>query len=207
MASRSSSPTPDYRGRLAPSPTGYLHLGHARTFWTAFERARAAGGTLAMRIEDLDPDRSRAEYAEAAIEDLHWLGIDWQEGPGSSISGLLNPSQGGPFALTSRASAGRSILTHGASCCGVDFSFPAAVRARIWKPRSPRRTKVLLLVHTGRGAIFYPTLATFYKTQILRLRYASLRTPQGWGTQAARSCCRWTTNPFTPELAGRPLYP
>jgi glutamyl-tRNA synthetase len=98
MASRSSSPTPDYRGRLAPSPTGYLHLGHARTFWTAFERARAAGGTLAMRIEDLDPDRSRAEYAEAAIEDLHWLGIDWQEGPGSSISGLLNPSQGGPFA-------------------------------------------------------------------------------------------------------------
>jgi len=84
---------PDYRGRLAPSPTGYLHLGHARTFWTAFERARAAGGTLAMRMEDLDPDRSRAEYAQAAIEDLHWLGIDWQEGPGSS-----DLNQGGPFA-------------------------------------------------------------------------------------------------------------
>jgi glutamyl/glutaminyl-tRNA synthetase len=93
MASRSSSPPPGYRGRLAPSPTGYLHLGHARTFWTAFERARAAGGTLAMRMEDLDPDRSRAEYAEAAIEDLHWLGIHWQEGPGSS-----RPDQGGPFA-------------------------------------------------------------------------------------------------------------
>ena len=98
MASRSLSPTPDYRGRLAPSPTGYLHLGHARTFWTAFERARAAGGTLAMRIEDLDPDRSRAEYAEAAIEDLHWLGIDWQEGPGSPGQGSLKPNQNGPFA-------------------------------------------------------------------------------------------------------------
>jgi glutamyl-tRNA synthetase len=84
---------PDYRGRLAPSPTGYLHLGHARTFWTAFERARAAGGTLAMRMEDLDLDRSRAEYAEAAIEDLHWLGISWQDGPGS-----LRPDQDGPFA-------------------------------------------------------------------------------------------------------------
>ncbi|MGH9604259.1 MAG: glutamate--tRNA ligase family protein [Terracidiphilus sp.] len=70
-----------YRGRLAPSPTGYLHVGHARTFWTASQRARDAGGTLVLRMEDLDPDRSRAAYAEAAIEDLRWLGIRWQEGP------------------------------------------------------------------------------------------------------------------------------
>jgi glutamyl-tRNA synthetase len=70
-----------YRGRLAPSPTGYLHVGHARTFWTAFERARAAGGVLALRMEDLDAERSRAEFAEAALEDLRWLGIRWQEGP------------------------------------------------------------------------------------------------------------------------------
>jgi glutamyl-tRNA synthetase len=70
-----------YRGRLAPSPTGYLHVGHARTFWTAYQRAKDAGGTLVMRIEDLDPDRSRQTYAEAALEDLRWLGIRWQEGP------------------------------------------------------------------------------------------------------------------------------
>ena len=70
-----------YRGRLAPSPTGYLHVGHARTFWTAWQRARAAGGVLAMRMEDLDEERSRAGYAAAALEDLRWLGIDWQEGP------------------------------------------------------------------------------------------------------------------------------
>jgi glutamyl-tRNA synthetase len=88
MASLSPSPASSYRGRLAPSPTGYLHIGHARTFWTAFERARNAGGTLVMRMEDLDPDRSRAEYTEAALEDLHWLGIHWQEGP----------HVGGPFA-------------------------------------------------------------------------------------------------------------
>jgi glutamyl-tRNA synthetase len=81
VASISSVPASGYRGRLAPSPTGYLHVGHARTFWTAFERARDAGGTLVMRMEDLDPDRSRSSYAEAAIEDLRWLGIRWQEGP------------------------------------------------------------------------------------------------------------------------------
>jgi len=81
MVSTPSSPGSHYRGRLAPSPTGYLHVGHARTFWTAFERARQAGGTLAMRMEDLDAERSRAEFAEAAIEDLRWLGIRWQEGP------------------------------------------------------------------------------------------------------------------------------
>ncbi len=88
MASLSPAPVSKYRGRLAPSPTGYLHVGHARTFWTASQRAREAGGTLVMRMEDLDPDRSRQAYAEAAIEDLRWLGIRWQEGP----------DKGGPFA-------------------------------------------------------------------------------------------------------------
>ncbi|HEX8283748.1 MAG TPA: tRNA glutamyl-Q(34) synthetase GluQRS [Pyrinomonadaceae bacterium] len=72
---------PSYRGRLAPSPTGHLHLGHARTFWTAYARARAAGGALVLRNEDLDPARSRAEFAAAMLEDLRWLGIDWDEGP------------------------------------------------------------------------------------------------------------------------------
>ena len=70
-----------YRGRLAPSPTGYLHLGHARTFHRAWRRARQANGVLVMRMEDLDPDRSRADYADAALEDLRWLGMDWDEGP------------------------------------------------------------------------------------------------------------------------------
>jgi glutamyl-tRNA synthetase len=93
MAIASSSPVSSYRGRLAPSPTGYLHVGHARTFWTAYQRAQSAGGTLVMRMEDLDPDRSRAVYAEAALEDLRWLGIRWREGPD-----LDGPDQGGPYA-------------------------------------------------------------------------------------------------------------
>src|SRR4051812_10155826 len=78
-----------YRGRIAPSPTGYLHLGHARTFWTAYERTRAAGGTLIFRNEDLDPQRSRSEFARAMIEDLCWFGIEWQEGP--DVGGTFAP--------------------------------------------------------------------------------------------------------------------
>ena len=66
-----------YRGRLAPSPTGYLHLGHARTFWTAQERARAAGGELLLRIDDLDRARCRPEFIQASIEDLDWFGFQW----------------------------------------------------------------------------------------------------------------------------------
>src|SRR5215210_138985 len=81
LEANTPNPHSTYRGRIAPSPTGYLHLGHARTFWTAYERARAAGGALVLRNEDLDPSRARAEFAAAFVEDLRWLGIEWQEGP------------------------------------------------------------------------------------------------------------------------------
>jgi glutamyl-tRNA synthetase len=55
-----------------------LHLGHAATFWTAYERARSAGGRLLLRTEDLDPQRSRQEFVDAMLEDIAWLGIEWQ---------------------------------------------------------------------------------------------------------------------------------
>ncbi|MFB3813915.1 MAG: tRNA glutamyl-Q(34) synthetase GluQRS [Terriglobales bacterium] len=77
-----------YRGRLAPSPTGLLHLGHACTFWTAWRRAVEHNGALVLRNEDLDPQRSRLEFARAMFEDLRWLGIRWSEGP----------DVGGPYA-------------------------------------------------------------------------------------------------------------
>ena len=102
--------TSAYRGRLAPSPTGYLHLGHARTFWTAQQRALDAGGTLILRNEDLDPERSRPHFVEAMIEDLHWLGLEWQEGP--DVGGPL-----GPYIQSQRVElyrdAWRRLLTEG----------------------------------------------------------------------------------------------
>ena len=68
-----------YRGRLAPSPTGLLHLGHARTFWTAQERALAASGVLFLRNDDLDRARCRPEFVTAMLEDLGWFGFRWEE--------------------------------------------------------------------------------------------------------------------------------
>ena len=69
------------RGRLAPSPTGRLHLGNAWAFLLAWLAARSAGGQVVLRMEDIDPERSRPEYADALMADLHWLGLDWDEGP------------------------------------------------------------------------------------------------------------------------------
>ena len=82
-----------YRGRLAPSPTGYLHLGHAKTFWTAQQRARERGGVLVLRNEDLDQARCQPRFVAAMVEDLHWFGLHWQEGP--DCGGPLGPYRQG----------------------------------------------------------------------------------------------------------------
>ena len=66
-----------YVGRLAPSPTGALHLGNVRTFMIAWLRARSLGGRILLRMEDLDHPRDKPGAAEGAIEDLRWLGFDW----------------------------------------------------------------------------------------------------------------------------------
>jgi glutamyl/glutaminyl-tRNA synthetase len=83
------SPASSYKGRLAPTPSGYMHIGHARTFTKAYERARAADGGLILRIEDLDAERCAPHYVDAFIEDMHWMGIRWTEGP--DVSGPCAP--------------------------------------------------------------------------------------------------------------------
>ena len=65
--------------RFAPSPNGYLHLGHALSALLNFDMARAAGGRFLLRMEDIDRARCRAQYADAICEDLAWLGIAWEE--------------------------------------------------------------------------------------------------------------------------------
>ena len=72
---------PRVRGRLAPSPTGALHLGNARSFMIAWLSARSRGGGLVLRMEDLDHPKVKPAAAEEAMEDLRWLGFDWDEGP------------------------------------------------------------------------------------------------------------------------------
>lgn len=75
------------RGRLAPSPTGRLHLGNAFAFLAAWLSIRAQAGALVLRLEDIDPERSKPAFAEGIYEDLAWLGLDWDEGPGGERRG------------------------------------------------------------------------------------------------------------------------
>src|SRR5678816_3052562 len=68
-------------GRLAPSPTGHLHLGHARSFLVAWWHARARGGRIVLRIEDLDVERVKPGMIDETLRDLEWLGLDWDGEP------------------------------------------------------------------------------------------------------------------------------
>ncbi len=91
------------RVRFAPSPTGYLHVGGARTALFNWLFARHHGGKFILRIEDTDRERSKPEYEEAIFRDLQWLGLDWDEGP--SLGGPY-----GPYRQTERAAIYRDQL-------------------------------------------------------------------------------------------------
>ncbi len=78
-----------YRGRIAPTPSGFLHIGHAQTFKTAFDRAKANCGKLVFRLEDVDKTRCKEIYAKAAINDLKAAGLTWDEGP--DVGGKFAP--------------------------------------------------------------------------------------------------------------------
>ncbi|AKF03321.1 tRNA glutamyl-Q(34) synthetase GluQRS [Sandaracinus amylolyticus] len=78
-----------YRGRFAPSPTGRVHLGTARTALVAWLRARSQQGAYVMRVEDIDAPRVVPGAMEAMLDDLRWLGLDWDEGP--DVGGALGP--------------------------------------------------------------------------------------------------------------------
>jgi glutamyl-tRNA synthetase len=79
----------DYRGRFAPSPTGDLHLGTLATALVAWGRARAAGGRFILRVEDIDTPRVVQDSEARQLDDLRWLGLDWDEGP--DIGGTAGP--------------------------------------------------------------------------------------------------------------------
>lgn len=91
------------RGRLAPSPTGALHLGNARTFLLAWLSLRRQRGRVVLRIEDLDGPRVKPESVRGVIEDLQWLGLDWDEGP--DVGGAF-----GPYVQTQRLASYEQIL-------------------------------------------------------------------------------------------------
>ena len=81
---------PAVKGRFAPSPSGRMHLGNVYTALLSWLSAKEKEGTWLLRIEDLDPQRSKREYAEMIEDDLRWLGLIWDEG-GLSASGASGP--------------------------------------------------------------------------------------------------------------------
>lgn len=121
--------------RFAPSPNGYLHLGHAYSALFNARLARELGGALLLRIEDIDPQRSRPEYEAAILEDLEWLGVTW-DGPVRRQSDHFADYE---LALERLASAG---LVYPCFCTRGEIA--AAVEARTDWPRDPD------------GAPFYP---------------------------------------------------
>lgn len=94
---------PQIVGRLAPSPTGAQHVGNARTYLLAWLAARSNGGRVILRIEDIDSPRIKPGAARQALEDLTWIGLDWDEGPD-----LSGPSA--PYIQTERLASYRSAL-------------------------------------------------------------------------------------------------
>ncbi|HEY6821639.1 MAG TPA: glutamate--tRNA ligase family protein, partial [Burkholderiales bacterium] len=76
-----ANPTSEIRTRFAPSPTGYLHVGGARTALFSWAYARRHGGKFILRIEDTDLERSTQQSVDAILEGMRWLGLDWDEGP------------------------------------------------------------------------------------------------------------------------------
>ncbi|TWU30278.1 tRNA glutamyl-Q(34) synthetase GluQRS [Bythopirellula polymerisocia] len=93
--------SPQFRSRLAPSPTGALHLGNARTFLVNWALARQRGWQIMLRIEDLDGPRVKPGAAEESIEILQWLGLDWDEGPTYQLADLT-PYQAALYQLASQ---------------------------------------------------------------------------------------------------------
>lgn len=91
-----SQPTPPPTGRFAPSPTGRMHLGNVYAALLSWLSVRSHGGRWILRIEDLDPQRSRPEYARQIEDDLRWLGLDWDEG------GLDGLGDHGPYVQSRR---------------------------------------------------------------------------------------------------------
>ena len=88
------------RVRFAPSPTGLLHVGNARTALYNWLFARRFGGDLILRIEDTDVGRSEERYEVQIMKDLHWLGLDWDEGPDSTDAG--ETGECGPYRQSER---------------------------------------------------------------------------------------------------------
>ena len=155
------------RGRFAPSPTGALHVGNARTALLAWLHARAAGGELVMRVEDLDVGRVRAGVMETQLDELRWLGLDWDEGPdvGGPHAPYLQSARTERYDDALRTLAVRGLLFE-CSCSRKDIA--AAASAPHAGEEGPRYTGICRAHHVDPSA---PSLMAHGRSRVaLRVR-------------------------------------
>src|SRR3954454_14168764 len=127
------------RVRFAPSPTGQLHVGNARTALFNWLLARGSGGTFVLRIEDTDVERSTQESEAGILRDLRWLGLDWDEGP--DLGGPCGPYRQSERTLRYQAALGTLLASGRAFFC-------ACSRADVARAASAP--------HDGEGEVAYP---------------------------------------------------
>lgn len=126
-------------GRFAPSPTGRMHLGNLYAALMSWLSVRRRGGRWILRIEDLDPQRSRLEYARQIEDDLRWLGLDWDEG------GVDDLGPNGPYVQSLRSDFYREALSR---LDATGFTYPCyCTRAELHAPSAP---------HASDGRFIYP---------------------------------------------------
>jgi len=121
------------RVRFAPSPTGLLHVGNARTALFNWLFARRMGGTFVVRIEDTDTERSKSAYEKQLIQDLVWLGLNWDEGPNENDPG--EKGEFGPYRQSKRLDLTPRIPP---SCWPKARPTAVSVLPRSWKPSARR---------------------------------------------------------------------
>lgn len=185
MHAHASSPV---RGRLAPSPTGLLHLGNALAFLLAWLGARSQGGALVLRLEDIDPERSRPEFAAAIIRDLRWLGLDWDEGP--DLGGPF-----GPYVQSQRQHHYEAALAE----------LEAAGRAYPCFCTRKELRQLASAPHAGDGSPAYPgtcrTLTPEQRARLAKVRRPALRLDCTQGDGAAIAFCDRIAGPREMTLA------
>lgn len=144
-----------YRGRLAPSPTGLLHAGHAATFLRAAEIAKKHSGALVYRNDDLDFTRCKPHFHEAAIRDLRWLGLSWQEG--ADVGGAFSPysqSERLPLYLNALDALRQAAVIYPCLCSRRDvasaLSAPHAIDEEPFYPGSCRPVAPVVFEHNPR---------------------------------------------------------
>ena len=122
--------------RFAPSPTGELHLGNARTALFSWLFARHHGGRFVLRIEDTDTERSKPAYTQALMEDLAWMGLGWDAGPGGPDGDEYLQSRRGPVYERHSATLAARGLTYPCFCTPLELDLSR--KAQLAAGRPPR---------------------------------------------------------------------